>query len=242
MQAVPINSALVAKYNIHGPRYTSYPTVLALRSNFLSAPLTQALAASDAPLSAYVHLPFCHHLCYYCGCNRVITRHQDKADIYLDALGAEMQLYAPHIEHRRIRHLHLGGGTPTFLTNAQLTRLMALLQQHLAFNPQMAGEVSIEIDPRTCDKAKLTHLRELGFNRVSFGVQDFNQEVQIAINRVQSEELVGGLVAHAKAIGFESINLDLVYGLPYQTAANFSDTLDKVIALDPERILSLIHI
>ena len=236
MQAVPFNSALVAKYNIHGPRYTSYPTALALRSGFPTSAVTAALAASDTPLSLYIHLPFCHHLCYYCGCNRVITRHQDKADIYLAALGAEMQLYAPHIKRRGLQHLHLGGGTPTFLTHAQLTQLMALLQQHLGFDPRVAGEVSIEIDPRTCDNAKLSHLRELGFNRVSFGVQDFNQEVQVAINRVQSEAMVADLVAHAKAEGFESINLDLVYGLPYQTAANFTDTLDKVIALDPDRI------
>lgn len=236
MQAVPVNPALIAKYNIQGPRYTSYPTALALRSGFPVTPITTALTACDMDLSLYVHLPFCHHLCYYCGCNRVITRHQHKADTYLDALGAEMQLYAPHIRQRAIRHLHLGGGTPTFLTNAQLTRLMVLLQQHLDFNPHMAGEVSIEIDPRTCDKAKLTHLRKLGFNRVSFGVQDFNQDVQVAINRVQSEAMVADLVTHARTLGFESVNLDLVYGLPYQTATNFSDTLDKVIALDPDRI------
>ena len=236
MQAVPINSALVTKYNIHGPRYTSYPTALALRGGFPSSAVTAALAASNEPLSAYIHLPFCHHLCYYCGCNRVITRHQEKADIYLAALGTEIQRYAPHIQHRGLHHLHLGGGTPTFLTNTQLTQLMALLEQHLDFNPQAAGEVSIEIDPRTCDKAKLSHLRQLGFNRVSFGVQDFNQAVQVAINRVQSEAMVANLVAHAKAEGFESINLDLVYGLPYQTANHFADTLDKVVALDPDRI------
>lgn len=236
MQAVPYNPALVTKYNIHGPRYTSYPTALALRDGFSTSPVREALLNGSEPLSLYIHLPFCHQLCYYCGCNRVITRHQDKADTYLAALGAEMQLYAPYIRHRGIRHLHLGGGTPTFLNERQLSVLMELLQTHLAFSPAQAGEVSIEIDPRTCSKEKLTHLRQLGFNRVSYGVQDFNQDVQIAINRVQSEQLVGALVEHARDLNFESINLDLVYGLPYQQLSNFAYSLDKVVELSPDRI------
>lgn len=236
MQALPFNPSLVKKYNINGPRYTSYPTALALRGGFSSKPVLAALQQSDQPLSLYIHLPFCHQLCYYCGCNRVITRHQDKADIYLDALAAEMALYAPHVHHRGIQHLHLGGGTPTFLTEQQLSRLMALLKQHLNFDPAQAGEVSIEIDPRSCSKDKLTHIRQLGFNRVSYGVQDFNQDVQIAINRVQSEQLVAALVDHAKALNFESINLDLVYGLPYQTTENFAYSLNKVIELNPDRV------
>lgn len=236
MQAVPFNPALVTKYNIHGPRYTSYPTALALRDGFLAAPVRDALLYGSEPLSLYIHLPFCHQLCYYCGCNRVITRHQDKADTYLAALGAEMQLYAPYIRHRGLQHLHLGGGTPTFLTEQQLSVLMDLLHKHLGFTPHQAGEVSIEIDPRTCSKEKLTHLRQLGFNRVSYGVQDFNQDVQIAINRVQSEQLVGALVEHARTLGFDSINLDLVYGLPFQTLSNFAYSLDKVIELSPDRV------
>lgn len=236
MQHVAYNPSLVEKYNINGPRYTSYPTALALKSGFPKGSVAEALLSTDVPLSLYIHLPFCHKLCYYCGCNRVITRHQGKADTYLDALAEEMQLYAPLVRHRGIRHLHLGGGTPTFLTEQQLTRLMTLLKTHLAFEPTAAGEVSIEIDPRSCSKDKLTHLRKLGFNRVSYGVQDFNQDVQIAINRVQSEQLVGALVEHSKTLGFNSINLDLVYGLPYQTPENFAYSLDTTIKLNPDRV------
>lgn len=230
------NSALVKKYNINGPRYTSYPTALALGDSFPVTQVKTALAASDQALSLYIHLPFCHQLCYYCGCNKVITRHQGKADRYLDALEQEMRSYAPLTAHRGIENLHLGGGTPTFLTEEQLSRLMAMLKKELNFEPASAHEVSIEIDPRSCSLEKLAHLRALGFNRVSYGVQDFNEHVQIAINRVQSEALVSSLVQESKALGFDSINLDLVYGLPHQNSENFVYTLEKVIALDPDRI------
>lgn len=236
MQKPQWDQSLVAKYNINGPRYTSYPTALELRETFPQASLREALLGDAAALSLYLHLPFCHKLCYYCGCNRVITRHQSKADTYLDALALEMRLYAPLVEHRSMANLHLGGGTPTFLEERQLTRLMRLLKNNLGFDPAFANEVSIEIDPRSCSPAKLAHLRELGFNRVSFGVQDFNDEVQIAINRVQNETLVQTLVDSAKALGFESINLDLVYGLPFQRYDNFNKSLDKVIALNPDRV------
>ncbi|RUO33944.1 oxygen-independent coproporphyrinogen III oxidase [Aliidiomarina soli] len=236
MQNTQWNQSLVNKYNVNGPRYTSYPTALALDTGFAADQVISALQTSNQPLSLYIHLPFCHKLCYYCGCNRVITRHQDKADSYLDALADEMRLYAPLIAHRGIRNLHLGGGTPTFLNEQQLSRLMSLLADELAFHPGHADEVSIEIDPRSCSLDKLAHLRHLGFNRVSYGVQDFNQDVQIAINRVQSEELVSSQVHAAKALGFSSINLDLVYGLPHQTLDNFHHSLDKVIALSPDRV------
>ncbi|MCC5879615.1 MAG: oxygen-independent coproporphyrinogen III oxidase [Idiomarina sp.] len=230
------NSALVKKYNINGPRYTSYPTALALEDTFDTARVKTALMGSNEALSLYIHLPFCHQLCYYCGCNKVITRHQHKADRYLDALELEMRSYAPLTAHRNIANLHLGGGTPTFLTEAQLTRLIAMLKVELNFEPASADEVSIEIDPRSCSLEKLAHLRKLGFNRVSYGVQDFNEHVQIAINRVQSEMLVRDLVNESKALGFTSINLDLVYGLPHQNSENFALSLNKVIELDPDRI------
>lgn len=236
MHKLQWDPSLVAKYDINGPRYTSYPTALELREAFPQAAMREALLGDDGALSVYLHLPFCHKLCYYCGCNRVITRHQSKADTYLDALALEMRLYAPLIEHRSMANLHLGGGTPTFLNELQLTRLMQLLKDTLGFDPAEANEVSIEIDPRSCTPAKLAHLRELGFNRVSFGVQDFNDDVQIAINRVQSETLVKTLVDAAKALGFESINLDLVYGLPFQHSDNFNKSLEKVIALNPDRV------
>ncbi|RUO26763.1 oxygen-independent coproporphyrinogen III oxidase [Aliidiomarina minuta] len=227
---------LIAKYNINGPRYTSYPTALALQAPFSEQQVQEALEGSDDPLSLYVHIPFCHELCYYCGCNKIVTRHQHKADTYLDALQQEMRFYKTRLGKRQCRNLHLGGGTPTFLTLQQLTRLMEMLAEELAFDAHKAEEVSIEIDPRSCSREKLRHLRKLGFNRVSFGVQDFNEQVQIAINRVQSEVLVGNLIEEARSLGFSSINLDLVYGLPLQNTDNFSYSLDKVIQLNPDRI------
>lgn len=236
MKTLAWNKDLVKQYNCNGPRYTSYPTALALSEDFTHDNMIKALRADNAPLSLYIHLPFCHQLCYYCGCNKIVTRHQDKADRYLNALAEDMSLYEPFVRHRGIRHLHLGGGTPTFLTESQLSRLMGLLKQYLNFDPTEAGEVSIEIDPRSCDISKLNHLRSLGFNRVSFGVQDFNEEVQIAINRVQPETMVRTLVEESRRLGFNSINLDLVYGLPYQTEENFSRTLDIVSDLAPDRI------
>ena len=234
MQSIHWDPALIAKYNIHGPRYTSYPTALALQAPFESQTVRDTLLASTGELSLYLHLPFCHQLCYYCGCNKVITRHQHKADRYLDALEQEMALYQPLVAHRPIGHIHLGGGTPTFLTEQQLSRLMQLFQQY--FDCSKLDELSIEIDPRSCSLEKLAHLRQLGFNRVSFGVQDFDQQVQITINRVQDTDLIRQLVQRAKALGFSSINLDLVYGLPYQQTASFQQTLDQVVALDPDRV------
>nr|WP_198675584.1 oxygen-independent coproporphyrinogen III oxidase [Aliidiomarina sanyensis] len=230
------DDALIQRYNIHGPRYTSYPTALALSPDFSTEQAKRALLNSREPLSLYIHIPFCHSLCYYCGCNKVITRHQEKADAYLDALIAEMAMYAPYVRHRTVQALHLGGGTPTFLSSAQFTRLMNALATHFNFRAQDCQEVSIEIDPRACTLSKLAHLRALGFNRVSFGVQDFDHDVQIAINRVQTEELVRNLVEAAQIYGFESINLDLVYGLPHQNLDSFHKTLTKVIALNPDRV------
>ena len=234
MPGIHWDPALIAKYNIHGPRYTSYPTALALQAPFDSQTVRDVLLASAGELSLYLHLPFCHQLCYYCGCNKVITRHQHKADRYLDALEQEMIMYQPLVAHRQIGQIHLGGGTPTFLTEQQLSRLMQLFQQY--FDCAALDELSIEIDPRSCSLEKLAHLRGLGFNRVSFGVQDFDQQVQITINRVQDADLIRQLVQRAKALGFSSINLDLVYGLPYQQTASFQQTLAQVVALEPDRV------
>src|SRR5690554_645743 len=148
---------LIARYNINGPRYTSYPTALALSSPFAHERVISALAADDRTLSVYIHLPFCHKLCYYCGCNKVITRHQGKADTYLDALENEMKLYQPLLKTRKLGPLHLGGGTPTFLTEEQLTRLMDMLKNHLGLVADGEHEISIEIDPRSCSLEKLKH-------------------------------------------------------------------------------------
>lgn len=234
MTTVNWDPALISKYNINGPRYTSYPTALALQPAFAQQHIFQAIAESSDVLSLYLHIPFCHKLCYYCGCNKVITRHQHKADTYLDALAQEMALYQPLLAQKKINQIHLGGGTPTFLTETQLSRLMALLQQHFTVTADV--EISIEIDPRSCSDDKLKHLRTLGFNRVSFGVQDFDQQVQITINRVQDVDLIRRQVQLSKALGFHSINLDLVYGLPYQQPSTFADTLDEVVALNPDRV------
>ena len=227
---------LIARYNINGPRYTSYPTALALTSPFAESRVINALEGSDDTLSLYIHLPFCHKLCFYCGCNKVITRHQHKADQYLDALEQEMRLYKPLLAKRALGPLHLGGGTPTFLTEVQLSRLMQMLEDHLGLVANGEHEISIEIDPRSCSLAKLKHLRVLGFNRVSYGVQDFDSKVQIAINRVQEDAMIETLVQKSREYGFESINLDLIYGLPHQHPESFQRSLDKVVALNPDRI------
>ncbi|MDX5407838.1 MAG: oxygen-independent coproporphyrinogen III oxidase [Chromatiaceae bacterium] len=234
MQTIQWDRKLINKYNINGPRYTSYPTALALTPDFDPARIHAAIRQSSDALSLYVHIPFCHKLCYYCGCNKVVTRHQHKADSYLDALAQEMALYAPMLEGKRINQLHFGGGTPTFLTKVQLSRLMALLHQH--FNINVDAEISIEIDPRSCSDDKLRHLRHLGFNRVSFGVQDLDEKVQIAINRQQDAELICHQVALSRKLGFTSINLDLIYGLPFQHPASFSETVEEIIRLNPDRI------
>lgn len=228
------DEALIAKYNVKGPRYTSYPTALLLRSGYPIERALTALKNAGSALSLYVHLPFCRELCYYCGCNKVISRDTSKADRYLDNLAFEMQTYQAATRHQTVQQLHFGGGTPTFLDETQLLRLMDLLHAHFHFAED--AELSIEIDPRTCSVEKLALLRRLGFSRVSFGVQDFDEQVQQAIHRLQSIEMVETLVVAARRLGFSSVNLDLVYGLPYQHCASFANTLKEVIRLDPDRI------
>ncbi|GAA0859290.1 oxygen-independent coproporphyrinogen III oxidase [Aliiglaciecola litoralis] len=225
---------LISKYNINGPRYTSYPTALALQESFEQQHIPNTLNKGPHELSLYVHIPFCHKLCYYCGCNKVITRHQHKADIYLDALAKEMALYSPVVREKHISQLHLGGGTPTFLTEIQLSRLMGCIEQY--FNLQKDAEISIEIDPRSCSDEKLIHLRQLGFNRVSYGVQDLDENVQIAINRVQNTDLIRHQIELSRQLGFDSLNLDLIYGLPFQRPESFAQTLQQIVALSPDRI------
>jgi oxygen-independent coproporphyrinogen III oxidase len=234
MQSIEWDPRLISKYNINGPRYTSYPTALSLSEHFDLTAIAGAIRHSQHELSVYLHIPFCQQLCYYCGCNKVVTRHQEKADNYLDALAEEMALYAPLLRDKQINQLHLGGGTPTFLTTAQLSRLMVLVHNHFRLRPD--AEISIEIDPRSCDDEKLTHLRSLGFNRVSFGVQDLDEKVQIAINRQQDTALICHQVALCRELGFSSVNLDLIYGLPFQQPASFAQTLAEIIRLNPDRI------
>lgn len=234
MTAVIWDQQLIDKYNINGPRYTSYPTALALSEEFGLEQIEAALAEAPQALSLYLHLPFCHKLCYYCGCNKVVTRHQHKADDYLVSLASEMAMYAQRIGSRKVNQVHLGGGTPTFLSENQLTQLCQLLEQH--FSIAAGAELSIEIDPRSCSDSKLRHLRALGFNRVSYGVQDFDEKVQIAINRVQDAALIERHVQLSRELGFDSINLDLIYGLPYQQPESFRASIEQVIALAPDRV------
>lgn len=227
--------ALIQKYNQSGPRYTSYPTALEFNENYTNDDFIAATQCYPArPLSLYVHIPFCHKLCYFCGCNKVITRHQHKADIYLDFLEKEIKERSKLFTNRVATQVHWGGGTPTYLTEAQSARLMNMLREH--FNIADNAEVSIEMDPREIELSMLDHLRNIGFNRISMGVQDFNKDVQKAVNREQDEAFVNALLVRARELGFQSTNLDLIYGLPLQTVESFMFTLQKVIELNPDRL------
>ncbi|NSY35440.1 oxygen-independent coproporphyrinogen III oxidase [Pseudoalteromonas sp. JC28] len=229
------NDSLINKYNISGPRYTSYPTALSLESGYSQKELQAAITGSKSrSLSLYIHIPFCHQLCYYCGCNKIITRHQSKADVYLDYLAQEIAAKAPLFSEYRVEQLHLGGGTPTFLTTEQITRLIEMLNS--AFNFSQSAQRGIEIDPRSLAPNMMRHLHELGFNRVSFGVQDFNDEVQAAVNRPQHLDEVLATLTEARTLGFKSINMDMIYGLPFQTVESYKQTIEQLIALSPDRV------
>ena len=227
--------ALLKKYNTSGPRYTSYPTALEFNEQFSYANLVSAIKeSSNNELSLYVHIPFCHSLCYYCGCNKVVTRHRDKADTYLEFLAQEITEKAVLFKNYTVKQLHWGGGTPSFLRHEQMVKLVALLKENFTFAEQV--EMSIEIDPREIEMNLAEHLYSLGFNRLSIGVQDIDKKVQQAINRVQSTEFIASFIAHAKKVGFKSINIDLIYGLPHQNIATFTRTLSKANEMAVDRI------
>ncbi|MFZ7129478.1 oxygen-independent coproporphyrinogen III oxidase [Avibacterium avium] len=229
------DSALIQKYNYSGPRYTSYPTALEFNENYTEQDFQAAAARyPDRPLSLYVHIPFCHKLCYFCACNKIITRHQHKADIYLDYLEKEIKNRAALFRNRKVTQVHWGGGTPTYLTEQQSSRLMAMLRENFTIADN--AEISIEMDPRKIELETLDHLRKIGFNRISMGVQDFNKAVQKAVNREQDEDFIQALLERARALGFQSTNLDLIYGLPLQNVESFMFTLQKVIELNPDRL------
>ncbi|WP_439146145.1 oxygen-independent coproporphyrinogen III oxidase [Vibrio sp.] len=234
-QQIVWDQEILNKYNYSGPRYTSYPTALEFHEAFTVADYDMACTQyPERPLSLYVHIPFCHKLCYYCGCNKVITRHSHKADEYLDVIEHEIRQRASLLNGREVTQLHFGGGTPTFLTKAQITRLMLILRDE--FNFTADAEISIEVDPREIELDVLDHLRSEGFNRLSIGVQDFNKEVQKLVNREQDEEFIIAMVQRAKELGFRSTNLDLIYGLPKQTQALFAETLKQVLEMKPGRL------
>ncbi|NOH71145.1 oxygen-independent coproporphyrinogen III oxidase [Vibrio pectenicida] len=234
-QQIVWDQALLDKYNYAGPRYTSYPTALEFHEAFTIADYDAACTEyPERPLSLYIHIPFCHKLCYYCGCNKVITRHAHKADQYLDVLEQEIFTRASLMHGRRVTQLHLGGGTPTFLSKQQISRLMSTLRTE--FNFRSDAEISIEVDPREIELDILDHLKAEGFNRLSIGVQDFNKEVQKLVNREQDEAFIVAMVERAKTLGFRSTNLDLIYGLPKQTKERFVNTLSQVLAMQPGRL------
>jgi len=229
------DQALINKYNVSGPRYTSYPTALSLSGGYGKHDLISAIESSQSrSLSLYIHIPFCSQLCYYCGCNKIITRHQSKADTYIDFLAKEIAAQAPLFKQYSVEQLHLGGGTPTFLTPQQMKRLITLLEQH--FNFTSTTERGIEVDPRSLAENMLVDLRILGFNRVSFGIQDFNDDVQLAVNRPQDADNVKQLITQARELGFKSINADMIYGLPLQTPDSFKQTIEQLIELSPDRV------
>ncbi|MBC7601987.1 MAG: oxygen-independent coproporphyrinogen III oxidase [Ramlibacter sp.] len=237
-----VSPELLPRYDVAGPRYTSYPTADRFVEASNATDYAQALeqrgsgaAALSQPLSVYVHVPFCESLCYYCACNKIITKHHDRATGYLRYLSKEIDLHTARLGiGQQVTQLHLGGGTPTFLSDAELGELMAMLRRSFQIVP--GGEHSIEVDPRTVDGTRLKTLAALGFNRLSFGVQDFDPDVQKAVHRIQPAEQVFELVRQAREIGFDSVNVDLIYGLPKQTPETFARTLEQVCELRPDRI------
>jgi oxygen-independent coproporphyrinogen III oxidase len=236
------DAELIQRYDHNGPRYTSYPTAVEFHPSCNAKSYRLAAARSNSPvgkpLSIYVHIPFCTSPCFYCGCNKIITRDHGKADTYLDYLFREMALQAALFEPSRVvEQLHLGGGTPTFLSLEQMQRLMTKLRARFNLSSdETKREFSIEIDPRTLKSETLPALAALGFNRLSLGVQDFDTDVQVAVNRVQSQAETLAAIEQARVIGFRSVSVDLIYGLPLQTREKFARTLDAVVRARPDRI------
>ena len=234
--------ALIARYDVAGPRYTSYPTAPHFTAEFDETALRGVIRASNEepiprPLSLYVHVPFCMSPCFYCGCNRIITRDTTQADFYLQRLYREIELIAPQFDRDRpVRQLHFGGGTPNFLDAAQMGELLESLARHFSFSQADDREYGIEIDPRFADGAYIRALGELGFNRISVGIQDFDPVVQKAVNRIQSFEQTLEVLDAARSSGFRSASVDLIYGLPFQSVKAFSRTLDQVVELNADRV------
>ncbi len=235
-----ISADLLTQYDIAGPRYTSYPTADRFVEAFNHDDYQQALKQRQIsrkvlPLSLYVHIPFCESICFFCACNKIVTKHHDQSTQYLQYLYKEIDMHVAELgKQQSLTQLHLGGGSPTFFNDQQLTSLMTKIRKSFRLSP--VGEYSIEIDPRTINTTRLKYIKSLGFNRLSFGVQDFNPEVQKAVNRVQPKEQVLALVKDVRREKFESLNIDLIYGLPLQTTATFEETLSQVISIRPDRI------
>ena len=240
IDTVHISESLIRRFDRSGPRYTSYPTADRFVDNFSSEHYITALAkrqqnVSLPDYSVYVHLPYCQSLCYFCACNKIITQDTSRSATYVQTVLKELQLLAPHLGQKRTTgQLHLGGGTPTFLQHSELKQLLQGIRSHFDFTAD--AELGIEIDPRTLAENSLDQLAELGFNRTSFGVQDFDPAVQAAVNRVQPLEMVARAMEASRTAGFQSINTDLIYGLPKQNLESFAKTIAALVALRPDRI------
>lgn len=235
-----VSTEMLQKFDVSGPRYTSYPTADRFVEAFSEDSYQQTLAQRRVggmalPLSIYVHIPFCESLCFFCACNKIVTKHHERSAEYLGYLSREIDLHIAHLgSGQTISQLHLGGGSPTFFSDDELSELMAMLRRSFVLAP--GGEYSIEVDPRTVNDQRLEHLASLGFNRLSFGVQDFDEEVQKAVHRIQPAEQVFSLAETARRLKFDSVNVDLIYGLPKQTAVSFARTLAQIVDLRPDRI------
>lgn len=235
-----VTPTLIEKFDIAGPRYTSYPTADRFVEAFNDVSYQQALkqrqiGGASLPLSMYIHIPFCESLCFFCACNTVVTKRHERSRMYIDYLKKEIDLHLPLLDTKpTITQLHFGGGSPTFLNDCELLELISYIQSHFVLPSD--GEYAIEVDPRTVDEERLKNLRMIGFNRISFGVQDVNADVQKAIHRIQPIAQVSSIVHAARALDFKSINIDLIYGLPKQTTTSFTQTLQTIVALKPNRI------
>ncbi|WP_019412326.1 oxygen-independent coproporphyrinogen III oxidase [Pseudomonas psychrophila] len=240
LDAIRWDSDLIRRYDLAGPRYTSYPTALQFHDQISPFDFLHALRDSRKamrPLSLYVHVPFCANICYYCACNKVVTKDRGRAQPYLKRLEQEIRLIACHLDPKqKVEQLHFGGGTPTFLSHDELRQLMGHLREHFNLLDDDSGDYGIEIDPREADWSTMGLLRELGFNRVSIGLQDLDPEVQRAVNRLQSLEETRAVIDAARTLQFRSINIDLIYGLPKQTPEAFARTIEEVISLQPDRL------
>ncbi len=241
-QQVKFNTDLIKRYDVAGPRYTSYPTAVQFIEGFDANAYRRYTTASNnelipKPLSVYVHLPFCHSLCYYCGCTKKVTRHAEQGVRYLELLNLEIEMQGKLFDKdREVEQLHFGGGTPTFHTDEQMSVLMAQLNRHFALSDSDTREYSIEVDPRTVGNDRLAKLAELGFNRISLGVQDIDPKVQQAVNRIQDPQATLDMVDGSRKLGFNSVSIDLIYGLPHQTSDSFGKTIDTVVAVKPDRL------
>ena len=241
-QSLIFDEALIKRYDKSGPRYTSYPTAVQFHTEFtveMYKDIAQKsnLGAEKKPLSLYFHIPFCDTVCFYCGCNKIATKDRSRAAPYLQRVYKEIEMQSALFDSRRIvDQLHWGGGTPTFISHDEMRELMAVTRRYFKLHDDDSGEYSIEIDPREVRKDTIKLLRELGFNRMSLGVQDFEPNVQKAVNRIQSQEQTMAALQSARDEGFKSISIDLIYGLPFQTADSFERTLERVIETDPDRL------